>query len=771
MLEHNIDTGESVPVKSKHYPMSPPRQEEAYREIDRLLAMGVIEESNSPWCSPVVVVRKPGKIRLCLDSRKLNELTKKDSYPLPHIGGLLSRLKDTHYISGIDLKDAFFQIRLTESSKEKTAFVVPGRPLYQYKVMPFGLCNGPQTMSRLMDRVIPSRLREKVFIYLDDLLVCSPDFESHIKLLKEVAACLIRYLGYRVGNGCLKVDPEKIDAIANFPIPRTQRQLGRFIGMANWYRIFIDNFSNHSGPLTDCLKKSSKSFSLTESALQSFEALKKALCTAPVLAQPDFSREFIIQCDASRIGVGGVLFQYDSEGKEHPIAYVSQKLNKCQRNYTVTELECMAAVVCVNRFRAYIEGLPFRIITDHSSLRWLMSQKDLSGRLARWSLKLQTYDFKIEHRKGSLNTVPDTLSRVEVDELCLSDTFEVNLNAPEFNDEDYRQLLKVVSENEQSMPDLCISENLVFKRVHFRQGVVDEEDSLWRLWLPQSLTLPVIQTAHDSITSSHGGYAKTLARIKQKYFWPTMAKDVKIYIDNCDRCKTVKSNNMILRPPMEGQFVTNRPFERLYCDFLGPYPVTKNKNTCIFICLDHLTKFLFLTELKKATTSNVIIFLQTYLFPTFGVPRYLHTDNAKQFISKEMNDFLQLYGIIHIKAAFYAPQSNASERANREIITKIRIFLENKDNHRDWDRYIPQILSILRSDYHSVIKCSPYYAVFGQNIIQHASSYKILEKIGCLNGQDIDISDYTDKLDRIREKIRKNLQEAHNKTSTRADRF
>ena len=151
--------------------------------------MAVIEESNSPWCSPAVLVRKPGKVRLCIDSRKLNAVTKKDSYPLPHINGLLSRLKDTFFISGIDLKDAFLQIRLTEASKEKTAFVIPGTPLYQYKYMPFGLCNGPQTMSRLMDRVIPSRLRENVFIYLDDLLVCSPDC-SHMKLLSEVASCL-----------------------------------------------------------------------------------------------------------------------------------------------------------------------------------------------------------------------------------------------------------------------------------------------------------------------------------------------------------------------------------------------------------------------------------------------------------------------------------------------------------------------------------------------------------------------------------------------------
>lgn len=228
-----------------------------------------------------------------------------------------------------------------------------------------------------MDKTIPSRLRASVFIYLDDLLVCSPDFSSHIKLLEEVANCLIaagltinvsktkfcqreiKYLGYRIGGGKLKVNPERVDAIVHFPLPKTPRQIRRFVGMANWYRSFITNFSDLAGPLTDCLKKSNKPFCLTTDAIDSFSKLKQALSEAPVMAETDFSRPFVIQCDASRIGVGGVLYQLDDEGRERPIAYVSQKLNKVQRNYAVTELECLAAIVCLKRFRQYVEGLHF----------------------------------------------------------------------------------------------------------------------------------------------------------------------------------------------------------------------------------------------------------------------------------------------------------------------------------------------------------------------------------------------------------------------------
>lgn len=784
LVQHHIDTSDAVPIKSKHFPLSPPRQEEAYQEIERLLSMGVIEESNSPWCSPVVLVRKPGKVRLCVDSRKLNAVTKKDSYPLPHINGLLSRLHDTYFITGIDLKDAFLQIKLTESSKEKTAFVVPGKPLYHYTKMPFGLCNGPQTMSRLMDRVIPSRLRENVFIYLDDLLVCTSDFDTHIKILNEVAECLskakltinvekskfcqkeIKYLGYIVGNGCLKVNPERIKSIEEFPLPKTPRQVRRFVGMANWYRSFINNFADLAGPLTDCLKKTSKPFPLTESAKESFSKLKEALSTAPVLAQPDFKREFIIQCDASKIGVGGVLFQCDNNGKEHPIAYVSQKLNRAQRNYTVTELECMAAIVCVNRFRPYIEGLPFKIITDHSSLRWLMSQRDLSGRLARWSLKLQRYDFSIEHRKGSLNIVPDTLSRMDVDEICVENLpVEIDLSAPDFSSDDYNKLRDTFNENKDSLPDICLSDGFIYKRVKFREGAQDEEESLWRLWIPQSLIQIVLKANHCSQTACHGGYTKTLSRIRQKYYWPTMTKDIKNFVADCDKCKMMKSSNQVLKPPMGNAFVTTRPFERLYCDFLGPYPATKSKNTIIFICLDHFTKYLFLKAFRAATSANIILYFQTEVFPTFGVPKYIHSDNGKQFVSNDMKEFLKLYGIEHIKTGFYAPQSNASERANREIITKLRCFLEDQKDHTNWDKYIPQILTILRSDFHTAIQCTPYYATFGQNMCQHGSTYKILEKLGLNFGADLDITNRPDKLFNIREKIRSNLEAAHEKAT------
>lgn len=430
LTEHVIDTGDSPPVRAKTYPHSPAIQKLIEVEVDRLLELKVIEPSLSSWRSPITLVCKPGKNRLCLDSCKVNQVTKPLAYPIPNMDGLLSRLKDTKYITSIDLKDAFWQVPLSPESKEKTAFAVPGKPsaLYHFKVMPFGLCNAPQRMMLLMDEVIPPEHKSNVFVYLDDLLIVSTNLEHHFQLLRMVASRLkyanlainiekskfcykeLIYLGFIVANGQLKPDPEKLTAIQNFPEPKTLKQARGFLGAAGWYRRFILDFATKAVGMTDALR-GKKKFVMTPEAVKSFEELKMALTSQPVLVNANFERTFYVQCDASDKGVGGVLFQKDDNEEEHPIMYFSKKMNPAQRNYTVSEKECLAVVFSLEKFRPFIEGYEFVVITDHSSLQWLMSTKDLSGRLARWSLKLQRYTFTIQHRKGSQNIVPDALSR------------------------------------------------------------------------------------------------------------------------------------------------------------------------------------------------------------------------------------------------------------------------------------------------------------------------------------------------------------------------
>lgn len=785
LMEHVIDTGDAVPVKQRHYPVSPAVQSLLYQEVDRMIDLGVIEESESPWCSPVVLIKKQNedgtvKHRFCLDSRKVNALTKKDAYPMPHINGLLSRLSDTYYISSVDLKDAFWQIPLERQSREKTAFAVPGRPLYQFKVMPFGLCNAAQRLCRLMDKVIPARLRERVFVYLDDLLVVSPDFETHITILGEVAECLrkagltinvkkskfcfkeLKYLGFIVGGGKVKTDPAKVEAVVDFPVPKNPRQVRRLLGLAGWYRRFIQNFSTLTAPLTDTLKKKKEKFVMTAEALTAFKALKDALTSAPVLSRPDFSRRFFIQCDASDSGIGAVLFQKNDAGEECPLSYHSQKLNACQKNYSVTEKECLAAVSAVKKFRPYVEGMDFTIITDHSSLKWLMNMKDLSGRLARWSLDLQAFTFDIEHRKGSLNVVPDTLSRGHIEALEMSDvTPMIDLESEEFRSEEYKALIDTVRDHQNQLPDLKIEDNFVYKRALPSERDDSIVEHNWLLWVPSGLTEEIVRVAHEPPKSAHGGIAKTLHRIRQYFYWPNMTIQIKNYLSKCEICKQSKSSNQVLRPPICNSYVAEVPFQKLYVDFLGPYPRSKPGNSYVFVVLDHLSKFVFLKPLRSANSLSVIKYLKNELFNVFGVPQIIHSDNGKQFMAKDFQTFLEVYGIRHFKTANYSPQSNASERVNRTLLAAIRSYL--KDEQRDWDLYIDDIACAMRSSVHSSTGVTPYFALFGTNMMTHGRNYDLVRRLNAVEDGEILLLPRQKRLQCIREKIRLNLAKANEK--------
>lgn len=780
LLMHEIDVGSAKPIKQRYYPVSPIIQADLDKEIDRMLKLGVIEISKSSWSSPVSLVRKSnGKVRMCLDARKLNEVTVKDSYPLPNIEGLLGRLDKTRYISSIDLKDAFWQIPLHPASRDKTAFTVPDRPLFQFTVLPFGLCNSPQTMCRLMHLVIPHELHDRVFVYLDDLLITSATFDEHIALLEHVAGLLtaaeltinvekskfllkqIKYLGYIVGDGCLKVNPEKVQAISEFPRPKTSRQIRRFQGMTGWFSRFIKDYSIIMAPLTELLKKNCK-HSWNEKTEAAFQQMKLALTTAPVLVNPDFSKPFFVQCDACTSGVGGVLFQISDDGHEHPIAFVSKKLNGAQKNYTTTELECYAVIVSIKKFRPYIEGYNFTVITDHASLRWLMNQKDLSGRLARWSLKLQGYSFNIEHRKGTQNIVPDTLSRMYAsEEICLEieeiSNCHLDLDSSEFEDPDYLEMLKSLRENPLSITNMRELNGKLLIAPSFGYNYEDTDVSKWKLYIPKQLVPKIISRAHDPPNASHVGIAKTLNLIRRNFYWPFMARDVKNYVKNCQTCKTTKSPTFATRPLMGSLRPCNRPFQRLFIDFLGPYPATKLGNTYIFIAVDHFSRFVFIEPLRQATAHNVIKILDK-IFNMFSVPESVWSDNGKQFIAKVFKEFLEKHGVKFELNPKYSPQANLSERVNRSLLAAIRAYI--KEDHKEWDVHLQSIACALRNVIHDATKFSPFYMVFGSHMITHGSDYQLLHLLQ--DDSQVMISK-ADRLNIAQEFVLKNLKDAYDK--------
>lgn len=779
VLKHQIDVGATNPIKQRYYFVSPAIQAVLNQEVDSMLARGIIEESRSAWSSPVLVVKKAnGKLRFCLDCRAVNKVTVKDAYPMPLIDGILANLHETAYITSIDLKDAFWQIELEDGSRDKTAFTIPGRPLYQFKRMPFGLCNAPQTMCRLMDKVIPQELREYVFVYLDDLLVVAKNFDTHIERLKVVAKCLreanltinvtkskfcmkeIRYLGHIVGNGSIKADPSKVDAISNFPVPRNVRQVRSFLGMCGWYQRYISGYAAIASPITDLLGKHDKFVWSTE-ANAAFEELKVRMTSAPVLSHPDFTKPFVIQCDASKTGIGGVLYQLDDNGDEHPIAFMSRKLNSAQRNYSVTEQECLAAVLSLKKFRGYVEGHDFKIVTDHASLKWLMTQKDLTGRLARWSLKLQGFRFEIEHRKGSANVVPDALSRVYVEELSSGENLCVplDLDAEAFDTQDYQDLRASVLAEKGRLPDLEVRGRQVYVRTQPRRGDPTSETSCWKVWVPVPLVQSVIAAAHNPPLASHCGVGKTLEKLKRTLYWPKMGSHVTSFVKDCSVCKESKAPNVTLRPLMGRQVLVDRPWQRIYTDLLGPYPRSKSGNTFILIILDQFSKFVLLQPLRKATAKEVCRYMEERVFHMFGVPESVWSDNGVQFVSREFKAMLEQYGVDHIRTASHAPQSNASERVNRSILAAIRSYIA--PDQANWDEQISAISSALRNNIHESTGYAPHYLVFGQHFIQHGSCYRLLRELEALPVQDIEVLPPADFLPLVQERVRENLRAAY----------
>lgn len=322
------------------------------------------------------------------------------------------------------------------------------------------------------------------------------------------------------------------------------------------------------------------------------------------------------------------------------------------------------------------------------------------------------------------------------------------------------KLKQNVIANSDLLPDLTVRGKYVYKKVKPNSYNVSEEHQCWRLWLPESLGNEVIKQFHDPPNSAHGGYAKTLAKVREFFYWPLMAKQVKRYIENCEECKLTKPKNYTTRPTMGKPFQVERIFQHLYVDFMGPYPRTSEGHCYIFIVLDQLSKFPLISTMQKATGTNVVKFLNE-IFNIFGTPESIMSDNGSQFVGKQFQSFLELRGIRHLRTGLYAPQSNASERVNRSVISSIRAYLSESDCHSKWNQYLPEILSALRSAIHSSIGTTPYQAVFGQQMIQHASMYRLLKDLGSLSNTDITLITKVEKQAELREKIRMNLEKAY----------
>lgn len=731
--EHTIDTGDHAPIKQRYYPIPYHQREYVKQEIEKMLKMGIIERSNSAWNSPIVIVPKSnGELRMCLDSRKLNSVTKVDTYPMPLVQEILDSLNNAKFMSSIDLKSAFFQLNLDMSSREKTCFSIPGLGSFQFCRMPFGLVNATARMMRLMDKVFGPEFAGKVFYYVDDIILISDSFENHMSLLKRVFDRLkqagltinfeksvfcrssLKFLGFVVDRRGLRTDSDKVKSIVDFPVPTSQKEVRRFLGMVSWYRRFIVDFSTVIAPLSRLTGKLPKghSFSVNEDALQAFNTIKSLLISAPILSVPKFDRPFIISSDASDVGLGCCLSQLDNEGAEHPVAFASRTLTRTERNHSTTEKELNALMFALEKFKGYIEGSPFqtKVYTDHSSLKWLASLKSPSGRLSRWALRISQFNFSIEYRKGSENKVADALSRAPVS----------TLSTTPIKDPWYLHFREKVQRYPDRYPDWRLLNDHLFKRIRSPNPLLLEFE--WKRVIPLEERHSILQKCHDSPDAAHLGVFKTLKRVSQCYFWPKLVRDVKKYVKHCEVCLTYKSTNLPLPGLMQNPKKVQRPFQVLSTDLLGPLPRSREGFRFILVVSDYFTKYTCLFPLRNSLAKTVVRYIENHVFMRFGVPQCIIMDNGPQYISREMQGLKEKYKIPNFFFnCRFTPQNNPSERVNRVLVTAISSYVGK--NHRTWADEIHKIEFAINTSVHEVTKHSPYFLNHGREAVLSGDWY------------------------------------------------
>ena len=428
LIEHDVDVGDSAPIKQHPYRVSPMKKELLDKEVQYMLKNDIIEESQSNWSSPCILVPKhDGGFRFCTDFRKVNDKTKSDSFPIPRIADCIDQIGNAKFVSTFDMLKGYWQVPLTQRAREISAFVTPSG-LYQYKVMPFGMKNAPATFQRMVNKLV--RDIDGCEGYIDDVVIFSDNWSDHIRQIErffqimreakltinlmksEFGRATVKYLGHIVGQGQVRPLDAKIQTIVKYPIPTSRKELARFLGMAGYYRNFCLNFSEIAAPLTNLLSKKVK-FVWTDDCQMAFDKVKLLLQKSPVLKSPDYEKPFKLIIDSSDVGTGSVLVQEASDGLDHPVSYFSKKFLKYQKNYSVVEKETLGLVLALEHFDVYLGSAPFKIkvYTDHNPLTFLKTMKNKNQRLVRWSLALQEYNLEIQHIPGSENVVADALSR------------------------------------------------------------------------------------------------------------------------------------------------------------------------------------------------------------------------------------------------------------------------------------------------------------------------------------------------------------------------
>lgn len=739
--EMTIDLTDSEPVVYRPYRLSYTERQQVKDMVQEMLDSNIIRESSSPYASPIVLVsKKSGEKRLCVDYRALNRKTKREHYPLPRIEDQLDRLSGSKLFITLDLASGYYQIPIAEQSREKTAFVTPDGQ-FEYNRMPFGLVNAPSVFQRTMNKIIQnSPVSAYTIVYMDDILIPASSYEEGLIRLEEVLKLLsqngltlklskcnfffnsIDYLGYEVSSEGIRPGSVKTKAISEFTPPRNVHEVRRFLGLASFFRRFVRGFAVIARPLTALLKKDSP-WRWGNEESEAFDNLKRALVERPVLAVYDPTYETQLHTDASKIGVAGILLQKDLTDTLRPVAYYSRQTTPDEQKLHSYELETLAVISSLSKFRVYLLGVRFKIITDCNALRTTLTKRDLVPRIARWWLQFLEYDCDIEYRPGDRMAHVDALSRCPVvdeqDTRNLLDVLAVGtddwLTTYQQSDDDIKRIADILNDPKtKETTEIFKNYKLVNGRVY---RVLDDSSIRWLV--PRGARWQLLKANHDDI--GHFGYDKTLARIKANYWFPKMRRFIKKYVAACIECAHHKLPSGMKAGELHPIPKVEIPFDTIHADHLGPFINTKRGNTYILVIVDAFTKFVNLTAVRNTKSATSIKVFRDH-FSYFGTPNRLITDQGTSFTSGAFKRFIASTGIKHILNAVSTPRANGQvERYNRTILAALGAMNHDKPNGM-WDEHLPDIQLGINTTIHTTTKKTPTELLFGRTVTNPSQS-------------------------------------------------
>ncbi|CAF2205227.1 unnamed protein product [Rotaria magnacalcarata] len=758
MTKHTIELQPGTqPSNMQPYRLPPSKKTIVDKQLDEMLEAGQIAPSRSPWASPIVLSpKKDGSLRFYVDYRKLNASTIRTAYPMPRVDDTLDSLRAAQYISTLDLRSGYWQVEIDPDSRDKTAFITH-RGLYEFLVMPFGLSNAPATFQRLMDIVLAGIKWQSCLVYIDDIIVFSPTFEQHIHDLSTVfdrpanagltlkaSKCdfcrrELKYLGHLITADGIKPDLGLVASVQLFPQPTKIKDIQSFLGLTGYYRKFIKDYAKMAEPLISQLRSQQKSkrplnhIEWSDKCTKAFEELKTALTQAPILQTPNFTEPFILEIDACDYGLGAILSQeYDNQ--LFVIAYASRTQTAAERNYFPTEKEALAIYWATKHFRPYLEGTMIYIRSDCRALQWLLDTKDSSGRLARWAISLSAFNIvDIKYKPGKINTNCDTLSRYPLSpHLTLLNTTSSppllnlwdnctlldDIRTEQYNDARLKPIVDILSNPTHPLhhkfhPPFTLINGILYRyrspsnNTHQRLAGMQH-----LLVIPKSLQSQILSWTHDHPTAGHGGREKTLYRLTNRVYWNTMRQDLIQYIRSCPSCQKYKYINHSLNSPLQ-MHIVQEPWRTIGVDIMGPFPVTQRQKQYLLVVVDYFTRWVELFPLRTTTCSDIAHILVDEIICRWGCPTYILSDNGPQFVSELFTNICSSLGIRNKTTSNYHPQTNMTERMNRNLKPMIAQYAQ--ENAHSWDRHLSKLALSIRTSVNETTGDTPAYLNFGRD--------------------------------------------------------